>query len=49
MDDPQIQREWKQAIDGEILTLADTHAGVPLEQQEITRKSSRCCSSSWMS
>ncbi len=38
MDGPPILREWKQAIQGEIHTLANAHAGVPLEQQKVTKE-----------
>jgi hypothetical protein len=38
VDGPPILREWKQAIQREIHTLANAHAGVPLEQQEITKE-----------
>ena len=38
MDGPLIRAERKQAIEGQIDTLADTHAGVALEEQEITEE-----------
>ena len=38
MDDPQIRGERKQAIEGQINALADTHTGVALEEQEITEE-----------
>ncbi len=38
MDGPQIRAEWEQAIQGKIHALADAHAGVALEEQEITEE-----------
>ena len=38
MDDPLIRAERKQAIEGQIHALADTHTGVALEEQEITEE-----------
>ena len=38
MDGPLIRAEREQAIKGQIDALADAHAGVALEQQEITEE-----------
>ena len=38
MDDPLIRAERKEAIEGQIHALADTHTGVALEEQEITEE-----------
>ena len=38
VDGPQIRTEWEQAIQGKIHALADPHAGVALEQQEIAEE-----------
>jgi hypothetical protein len=38
VDGPPILPEWEQAVQRQIHTLSDAHAGVSLQQQEITEE-----------